>query len=122
MAKAEGIAKLPVLEKKHLRMQVNNTKKNILYRRSEKREAIPYLEDQLAIVGENEAVFGVSLVHIYQDLALVHYELGDYELALAWAEKLIDVAKKTANKTHSANELVQMAHEIILSVNEIRRV
>lgn len=33
LAKAEGIAKMPVLEKKRLRMQVNNTKKNILYRR-----------------------------------------------------------------------------------------
>jgi hypothetical protein len=38
-------AKIPAIEKMHIRMQVNNIKKNIHYRRNEKRESIPLLMD-----------------------------------------------------------------------------
>ena len=94
-------------------MQVNNAKKNILYRRNEKRESIIYLNDTLSLIGENEATFGVSLVHIFQDLSLVHYELGEWELAIGYSQQLIENAYKTANKTHNALELLGMADNII---------
>ena len=104
-----GIGKLSAVEKKHLLIQCNNTKKNILYRRNEKREAIPYLMDQLEIIGGNEAVFGVSLVHIYQDLAYIYFELQEWDHSLHYYKELQGAAMKTAARTHSANETMHMA-------------
>lgn len=82
-------------------MQINNTKKNICYRRNERREAIKYLQAQLEAIGENEATFGVSLTHVYQDMALLHFELEEYAMAMGYADMLIQAALKTATKSHN---------------------
>ena len=57
--------KIPQGEKKQLYMQINNTKKNICYHRGEKDEACKLLQDQLALIGDNEATYGISMTHIF---------------------------------------------------------
>lgn len=104
--------KIPAIEKMHVKMQVNNIKKNIHYRRDEKREAIPLLMDQLKIIGDNEATFGMSLVHVTQDLALVHVEIQEYEQAIHYAEQLEDYARKTATRNHNVHGLLELSGKI----------
>jgi len=118
---AKGIAKLSSIERKHLQIQSNNTKKNILYKRNEKKETIPYLLNQLEIIGDNEAVFGTSLINIYNDLAYIHYELNDWDECLSYYHKLKEVAMKNAAITHTADEILRMVESMVLSIMEKKR-
>lgn len=46
--------KISNAEKKHIKMQITNLRKNICYKRGEYQECLDYLKQQLEAIGENE--------------------------------------------------------------------
>lgn len=92
--------KISVLDKKQMYMQINNSMKNMYYKLNMKREAGEMLAKQLEIIGDNEVAWGTSLTHIYQDLALIHHELGDYLLSNGYCDQLIESAQRSALRNH----------------------
>lgn len=53
------------------------------------------------------------MTHIFQDLAVLHYETGEYEKGIDWANQLIHISRKTATRTHNSSGLIEVAHTII---------
>ena len=111
--------KIKNAEKRHILMQINNTKKNVCFKRNEKKECLLYLEDQIKQIGEDKFSYGISFNHIYQDLVVIYFELEDYEKAKEYAKLLDQQARITIKQSHNSTELVQIASEFIKKCDEM---
>lgn len=65
-------------EKMNSKIMINNTKKDICYRRKEMDEALGYLQDQLVLAGDNEMQFGPMKSNVLFDISYILYELQRY--------------------------------------------
>jgi hypothetical protein len=98
---------LPEHRRKYV-IDINNHKKNILYRHGKKHEALLVLEEQLKITGELEVM---SLIDIHQDMAMILTEVSRYDDAVRHADIMLELVKKNI-KNHNAKVRYQYGVKI----------
>jgi hypothetical protein len=59
----------------------------------------------------------MSLVHVTQDLALVHLEVREYKQAIYYADQLEAYARKTATRNHNVHGLLELGGNIKKEAN-----
>ncbi|CDW87625.1 UNKNOWN [Stylonychia lemnae] len=112
--------KVPYSEKIGLKIQVNNTIKDLAYTSNRKEISLKYLEYQLQLSGTGDIRYVQMKSNVLLDLSSISFDLGKYEDALRYAKDLQQLMKKsiTLNQV-DCEEFYNTAEIIIIETENI---
>ena len=54
-----------------------------------------------------EIQYQMSLINVHQDMAMIYTEIGEYDLAIQNCDQMMELVKKSLNKSYNGVDIYQ---------------